>query len=192
LAPFTTGLEIFAINLMIRADIIRSRQTRSRVWRILIVSGFLLLFYSNVRADTEQGKRLYRENCAPCHGESGKGDGVGSQSLPVRPADHTNGAAMKSRTDAFLRDVIAKGGSAMRLSSFMPAWKGILKDSEIQDLHPQPRVTAQMIVRQCGSTGLPIHDRPDQRVLETLAKQSPKAEEFCYVRIDRRYRVGHD
>jgi mono/diheme cytochrome c family protein len=134
LTPFTTGLEIFAINLMIRADIIRSRQTRSRVWRILIVSGFLLLFYSNVRADTEQGKRLYRENCAPCHGESGKGDGVGSQSLPVRPADHTNGAAMKSRTDAFLRDVIAKGGSAMRLSSFMPAWKGILKDSEIQDL----------------------------------------------------------
>ncbi len=94
----------------------------------------MLLFYSNVRADTEQGKRLYRENCAPCHGESGKGDGVGSQSLPVRPADHTNGAAMKSRTDAFLRDVIAKGGSAMRLSSFMPAWKGILKDSEIQDL----------------------------------------------------------
>ncbi|MGH7784767.1 MAG: c-type cytochrome [Candidatus Binatia bacterium] len=42
------------------------------------------------RTDVEQGKRIYRENCTPCHGESGKGDGVGAQSLPVRPADHAN------------------------------------------------------------------------------------------------------
>lgn len=85
-------------------------------------------------ADIEHGKRIYRENCAPCHGESGKGDGVGARSLPVRPADHTDGAAMSSRSDTFLRDVIAKGGSAMGLSSFMPAWQGIFKDNEIQDL----------------------------------------------------------
>jgi hypothetical protein len=42
--------------------------------------------------------------------------------------------SMSSRTDAFLRDVIAKGGSATGLSSFMPAWQGILKENEIQDL----------------------------------------------------------
>lgn len=65
---------------------------------------------------------------------AGKGDGVGARSLPVRPADHTDGAAMSSRSDTFLRDVIAKGGSAMGLSSFMPAWQGIFKDNEIQDL----------------------------------------------------------
>jgi hypothetical protein len=47
--------------------------------------------------------------------------GVGTRSLPVRPADHTNSAVMNSRGDAFLRDVIAKGGKAMGLSSFMPA-----------------------------------------------------------------------
>lgn len=41
---------------------------------------------------------------------------------------------MNARTDAFLRDVIAKGGKAMGLSSFMPAWQGIFKDNEIQDL----------------------------------------------------------
>ena len=39
--------------------------------------------------------------------------------MPVRPADHTNGALMSSRSDAFLRDVIAKGGSAMGLSTFI-------------------------------------------------------------------------
>ena len=62
------------------------------------------------------------------------GDGVGARSLPVRPADHTNAAVMNSRSDAFLRDVIAKGGKAMGLSAFMPAWQGIFKDKEIEDL----------------------------------------------------------
>lgn len=109
-------------------------QANNLTLRILILVGVLLLCCSNAYADIEHGKRIYRENCAPCHGESGKGDGVGARSLPVRPADHTDGAAMSSRSDTFLRDVIAKGGSAMGLSSFMPAWQGIFKDNEIQDL----------------------------------------------------------
>jgi mono/diheme cytochrome c family protein len=109
----------------------------------LFVAGVLLLCRSNAYADIEQAKRIYRENCAPCHGESGKGDGVGARSLPVRPADHTNAAVMNSRTDAFLRDVIAKGGSAMGLSSFMPAWQGIFKDKEIEDLVVYIRTLAQ-------------------------------------------------
>ena len=95
---------------------------------------FLLSSYSSADADIEEGRRLYRENCAPCHGNSGKGDGIGAKSLPVRPADHTDAAAMKSRSDAFLRDVIVKGGSAMGLSAFMPAWQGLFKENEIRDL----------------------------------------------------------
>ena len=102
--------------------------------RLLLVAGFLLLSRADVHADIERGKQLYRENCAPCHGESGKGDGVGARSLPVRPADHTNRALMGLRTDAFLRDIIVKGGSAMGVSAFMPAWQGIFKEQEIQDL----------------------------------------------------------
>jgi mono/diheme cytochrome c family protein len=102
--------------------------------RIMIIAGVLLLCCSNIYADTEQSKLIYRENCAPCHGEAGKGDGVGARSLPVRPADHTNAGVMNSRSDAFLRDVIAKGGSAMGLSSFMPAWQGIFNDKEIEAL----------------------------------------------------------
>ena len=89
---------------------------------------------SGALADLERGKRIYGDNCAPCHGASGKGDGAGAQSLPVRPADHTNGKLMSARSDAFLRDVIAKGGSAMGLTSFMPGWRGLFKDEEIQDL----------------------------------------------------------
>ena len=101
---------------------------------VLAGIGLILSFSTIARADTEQGKRLYQENCTPCHGKLGKGDGDGARSLPVRPADHTNGAVMNPRSDAFLRDVITKGGSAMGLSSFMPAWQGLFNDSEILDL----------------------------------------------------------
>jgi hypothetical protein len=68
---------------------------------------------------------------------------VGAQSLPVRPADHTNGALMNTRTDIFLRDIILKDGSAMGLSSFMPAWQGIFKEQEILDLVGYIRSLAQ-------------------------------------------------
>ena len=121
---------MFAIEL----TLFELSQANNVTLRILILAGLLLMLGSNAYADIEHGKRIYRENCAPCHGEAGKGDGAGARSLPVRPADHTNGALMKSRTDAFLRDVIVKGGGAMGLSSFMPAWQGIFKDTEIQDL----------------------------------------------------------
>ena len=119
---------------MSRTNILGHSRARISAWRILVVSGFLLLSYSKAEADIERGKQLYRENCAPCHGELGKGDGVGARSLPVRPADHTNGALMNTRTDVFLRDIIVKGGSAMGLSPFMPAWQGLFKDNEIKDL----------------------------------------------------------
>ena len=108
-----------------------------------MVGLILLLACSTAHADSERGKRIYSENCAPCHGVSGRGDGIGSQSLPVRPADHTNETVMRSRTDAFLRDVIANGGAAVGLSTFMPAWKGILQQGEIQDLVEYIRTLAQ-------------------------------------------------
>jgi mono/diheme cytochrome c family protein len=110
----------------------------------LFTAGFaLFLACSTAHADSEHGRRIYKDNCAPCHGALGRGDGVGAQSLPVRPADHTDLQVMKSRSDAFLRNVIANGGSAVGLSTFMPAWKGILKEEEIQDLVEYIRTLAQ-------------------------------------------------
>ena len=112
----------------------RFSQAENGALRILFAAGILLLCCSNAHADIEKAKLIYRENCAPCHGDSGKGDGVGARSLPKRPADHTDSAVMRSRSDTFLRDVIAKGGSAMGLSSFMPAWQGVLNEKEVDDL----------------------------------------------------------
>jgi len=111
--------------------------------RLLSLITFILILVPHARADSEAGKEIYRQNCAPCHGVSGKGDGLGAQGLPVRPADHTDGAVMKGRSDAFLRDVISKGGSAMGLSPFMPAWNGMLNDVQIQNLVDYIRTLAR-------------------------------------------------
>ena len=132
---------MFAIKMTIGPALLALRKIHSM--KLLASAGVLLLVTSAAGGDSERGKSLYQQNCAPCHGTGGKGDGVGAQSLPVRPADHTNSAVMRSRSDAFLRDVITKGGGAMGLSTFMPAWKGILKDAEIQDLVDYIRTLGQ-------------------------------------------------
>jgi mono/diheme cytochrome c family protein len=121
----------FIVAIFLRSA--RSARGAIRLFAIAFVA-LIVASSSSANADVQEGKRLYRENCMPCHGESGKGDGPGARALPVRPADHTNGAIMNGRSDVFLRDVIIKGGSAMGLSAFMPAWQGIFKEGEIQDL----------------------------------------------------------
>jgi mono/diheme cytochrome c family protein len=81
-----------------------------------------------------EGKKLYDSYCSTCHGEKGKGDGAAARALPVKPADHTNGAIMNQLSDQFLIDIISKGGSAVGKSSFMPSWGGAIDDKQIGSL----------------------------------------------------------
>jgi mono/diheme cytochrome c family protein len=81
-----------------------------------------------------EGKKLYSTYCTSCHGDAGKGDGMAGASLPVKPADHTNGAVMNKLSDNFLVNIISKGGSGAGKSSFMPSWGGALTDQQIRDI----------------------------------------------------------
>ena len=81
-----------------------------------------------------EGQKLYMTYCSSCHGDKGRGDGAAGRALPVKPADHTDGNLMNSFTDEFLVTIISKGGAAVGKSSFMPAWGGVLKDNQLQDL----------------------------------------------------------
>ena len=80
------------------------------------------------------GKKLYLTYCSSCHGDTGKGDGPAARSLPVKPANHTDGAVMNQLTDKFLLEIIAKGGSAVGKSAMMPGWGGQLKESQVRDI----------------------------------------------------------
>ena len=81
-----------------------------------------------------EGQKLYMTYCSSCHGDKGRGDGAAGKALPIKPADHTDGNLMNSFSDDFLMTIISKGGPAVGKSSFMPAWGGVLKDNQLQDL----------------------------------------------------------
>ena len=98
------------------------------------VLAILLGGVSSRAQNQAEGKNVYVTYCASCHGERGKGDGTAAASLPAKPADHTNGAAMNQLNDKFLYDIISKGGGAVGKSTFMPSWGGALNDSQIRDV----------------------------------------------------------
>lgn len=106
-----------------------------RLYVVLAVS-IVLIPEETLPADvnTVAGKKIYRENCSPCHGVEGKGDGPGARLLPVKPADHTDGKAMSKRSDRDLADIISEGGAAVKKSAYMPAWDGLFNDQQIRDL----------------------------------------------------------
>ena len=84
--------------------------------------------------DQTEGRKLYLTYCSSCHGDKGKGDGPATSSLPVKPADHTNGSVMNQLPDKFLTEIISKGGTAVGKSALMPAWGSQLKDKQLRDL----------------------------------------------------------
>lgn len=85
-------------------------------------------------AATVDAPALYAKWCASCHGAKGKGDGPNAASLPVKPAAHSDKAAMSARPDDSLYDTIAGGGEIMNRSPRMPAFGASLSAAEIRAL----------------------------------------------------------
>ena len=67
-----------------------------------------------------KGRSIYKANCVPCHGESGKGDGPGAGVLKPPPRDHTDYTYMSTLTDKNIADVIRMGG-AIKGRPLMPS-----------------------------------------------------------------------
>jgi copper transport protein len=86
------------------------------------------------------GARLYRENCAVCHGPEGRGDGPAAPSLVPRPADLTVHAPMHTDGELFWWITNGLPGTAM------PAFRNRLTEPErwhivnfLRTLTPQER-----------------------------------------------------
>jgi mono/diheme cytochrome c family protein/plastocyanin len=94
------------------------------------------------------GKELYAQNCAACHGQSGAGDGVfaddlaaagdasmqsmsGSMSMMMQtPVDFTDTSRMLGASPALLEGKILRGG----MGTGMPMWGSIFTEQQIQNL----------------------------------------------------------
>jgi mono/diheme cytochrome c family protein len=76
----------------------------------------------------ERGTALWKANCEACHGAQGRGDGPATAALYKKPKDLTRIARPPVFPDGVLAYRIASGGEVM------PAWKGVLSESDIWDL----------------------------------------------------------
>jgi mono/diheme cytochrome c family protein len=84
----------------------------------------------------KEGTRLYRANCAACHGENGAGDGVMAAAVAGRgtapgdttrgPADFTDTEQMLGASPALLQGKIIRGG----MGTGMPNWGPIFRTAE--------------------------------------------------------------
>lgn len=73
------------------------------------------------------GQAIYAQNCAPCHGDQGMGDGPTAAELPSPPTAFADPNAVWARSPAELFHTTKFG----RLEALMPPWQNELSDQEI-------------------------------------------------------------
>jgi len=107
------------------------------------------LWQSNTTPDAlANGKQLYAQNCAACHGENGAGDGVfaddlarageasqqtmtGAMDMTMQtPVDFTNPTHTLGASPALLQGKILRGG----MGTGMPMWGSIFTEEQIWDV----------------------------------------------------------
>jgi len=153
--PSATRGEALNIKPDLAADTYRT-QSPAQVWRTLrnrattqalsdqqVWDIVAAAWRSNTTSDRlAEGRQLYTANCAACHGETGKGDGVMAASLQkaapsdmpgmlghdtVKPIDFTNAQNLLGASSAILEGKIIRGG----MGTGMPYWGPILTESQI-------------------------------------------------------------
>jgi mono/diheme cytochrome c family protein len=75
-------------------------------------------------ASLEEIKPIYHEDCAKCHGETGKGDGSKATQYRPPPTDFTDAAHLATRTDGELFYKLSEGRRPM------PGFKGRLTEDQ--------------------------------------------------------------
>jgi mono/diheme cytochrome c family protein len=85
----------------------------------------------------DEAKPIFQKNCIPCHGADGKGNKAISPKMP----DFTDAKWQAKEKDEELVTSITNGIGQGKGS--MPAWKGKLKDEEIQGLVAYVRTYAK-------------------------------------------------
>ncbi len=81
--------------------------------------------------EIRNGRIVYNEHCAPCHGDTGKGDGnYYASGLEPKPRNFTDSAFMNQVQDEYLIEVIKKGTAAFGKSPYCPPWGDTLKEDE--------------------------------------------------------------
>jgi mono/diheme cytochrome c family protein/plastocyanin len=125
-------------------DLANTPLSESQRWDVVA-----FIWQSNTSSESlANGKQLYAQNCAACHGEQGAGDGVFADDLTAAgessmqtmkgamdmvmqaPVDFTDPKRMLGASPALLQGKILRGG----MGTGMPMWGSIFTEEQIWDL----------------------------------------------------------
>jgi mono/diheme cytochrome c family protein len=79
-----------------------------------------------------QGKALFAQYCATCHGDEGKGDGQNASNLTPPPPDLTTSGNVHDK--GYLEKVITQGSAAVGRSPLSPPWGRSLSAQQVDYL----------------------------------------------------------
>ncbi len=79
-------------------------------------------------ANLVNGKERFIKNCVSCHGALGQGDGIDGLDLNEKPAN------INRKLNSFFTPQSRLINDVLNGEREMPAWKGILSESDITDI----------------------------------------------------------
>lgn len=103
--------------------------TEHQVDALIAYLRFLSTSKHSLMGDPDLGYGLYQKYCVVCHGEDGDGEGIMTKLMDISPTDHSSPSAMNVVSNAELMETIQYGKG-----EFMPGWKDILSEPEIEAL----------------------------------------------------------
>ena len=103
--------------------------SESQVMALIAYLRFLGSAKYDLMGDPEVGMQLYQKYCQVCHGVEGDGDGIMTKLMGIKPMDHTNPNETNSLDNEELVESILDGSG-----KYMPAWRGILSQSDVEAL----------------------------------------------------------
>ncbi len=112
--------------------------SESQVRALIAYLRFLGRSQHGLMGDPEIGMQLYQKYCQVCHGVEGDGDGIMTNLMGIMPMDHTNPNETNSLDNEELVESILDG-----MGRFMPAWRGILSQADVEALVSYIRLLSQ-------------------------------------------------
>lgn len=110
----------------------------TQVQALIAYLRFLSRAKHELMGDPEVGMQLYDKYCQVCHGAEGDGDGIMTKLMGITPMDHTN----PNETNALDNEEIARRILDGK-GRFMPAWRGILSQADVEALVSYIRLLSQ-------------------------------------------------
>jgi len=110
----------------------------SQIDALIAYLRFLGTSRHELMGDPEVGLRLYQKYCQVCHGMEGEGDGIMTKLMGMTPMDHTNpNVTNRLDNEELARSILDGKGT------YMPAWRGILSQNDVEALVSYIRLLSQ-------------------------------------------------